>query len=95
MGTASSPMAWSQTSRMTTSTVMCPAVVQVAITHIDLRLPQIRYGGNGANKTVFMNHSFSNVGELGYGIDTSALPTPNPTGSPSCAPSPERQRSRR
>jgi hypothetical protein len=45
-------------------------------------------GGNGANKTVFMNHAFSNVGELGYGINTSALPTPGPSPSPSCAPVP-------
>jgi hypothetical protein len=45
-------------------------------------------GGIGANKTVFLNHAFSNVGELGYGIDTSALPTPGPSPSPSCAPAP-------
>jgi hypothetical protein len=45
-------------------------------------------GGNGANKTVFVNHAFSNVGELGYGIDSSALPTPGPSPSPSCAPAP-------
>jgi hypothetical protein len=42
--------------------------------------------GSGLNKTVFMNHAFSNVGELGYGVDTSALPTPGPSPSPSCAP---------
>ena len=40
----------------------------------------------GANATVVMNHAFSNVGELGYGIVTSALPTPGP--SASCAPTP-------
>ena len=45
-------------------------------------------GGNGTNRTVFLNHAFSNVGELGYGIDTSALPTPGPSPSPSCAPAP-------
>jgi hypothetical protein len=45
-------------------------------------------GGSGANATVFMNNGFSNVGELGYGIDTSALPTPGPSPSPSCAPAP-------
>jgi hypothetical protein len=45
-------------------------------------------GGNGANKTVFMNHAFSNVGEFGYGVETSALPTPGPSPSPSCAPAP-------
>jgi hypothetical protein len=43
---------------------------------------------SGANKTVFFNHAFSNVGELGYGINTSALPTPGPSPSPSCAPAP-------
>lgn len=40
----------------------------------------------GPNATVVMNHAFSNVGELGYGIVTSALPTPGP--SASCAPAP-------
>jgi len=30
-------------------------------------------GGSGANATIVMNHAFSNVGEFGYGIDTSAL----------------------
>ena len=35
-----------------------------------------------------MNHAFSNVGEFGYGVDTSALPTPGASPSPSCAPAP-------
>jgi hypothetical protein len=40
----------------------------------------------GPNPTIVMNHAFSNVGELGYGIVTSALPIPGP--SASCAPTP-------
>jgi hypothetical protein len=40
----------------------------------------------GANATIVVNRAFSNVGELGYGIVTSALPTPGPTAS--CAPTP-------
>lgn len=40
----------------------------------------------GPNATVVMNHAFTNVGELGYGIVTSALPTPG--ASASCAPTP-------
>jgi len=45
-------------------------------------------GGTGSNKTVFMNHAFSNAGELGYGVNTFVLPTPGPSPSPSCAPAP-------
>jgi hypothetical protein len=41
---------------------------------------------SGANATIVINHAFSTVGELGYGIDTSALPTPGPGAS--CAPTP-------
>jgi hypothetical protein len=42
----------------------------------------------GPNPTIVLNHAFSNVGEFGYGIDTSALATPGPSPSPACAPSP-------
>jgi hypothetical protein len=38
------------------------------------------------NQTIVVNHAFSNVGELGYAIDTSALPTPAPSPTPACAP---------
>jgi hypothetical protein len=38
------------------------------------------------NQTIVVNHAFSNVGELGYGIDTSALATPGPSPTPACAP---------
>jgi hypothetical protein len=41
---------------------------------------------SGPSATIVINHAFSNVGELGYGIDTSALPTLGP--SASCAPTP-------
>jgi hypothetical protein len=44
--------------------------------------------GPSSNQTIVVNHAFSNVGELGYGINTSALPTPDPSASPSCAPTP-------
>ena len=42
-------------------------------------------GGSGPNATLVMNHAFSNVGEFGYAIDASAVPTPTPG---SCAPTP-------
>jgi hypothetical protein len=42
-------------------------------------------GGSGPNATIVMNHAFSNVGEFGYAIDASAVPTPTPG---SCAPTP-------
>ncbi len=38
------------------------------------------------NQTIVVNHGFSNVGELGYGIVTSALATPAPSPTPACAP---------
>ena len=40
---------------------------------------------SGQNATIVTNHAFSNVGELGYGIDTSNLPTGGPS---TCAPNP-------
>jgi len=42
-------------------------------------------GGTGPNATIVINHAFSNVGEFGYGIDTSAL---SPGTETSCAPTP-------
>jgi hypothetical protein len=39
-----------------------------------------------ANPIIVLNRAFSNVGEFGYGIDTSAMPTPTVSPSNSCAP---------